>query len=162
MDKLTAAHIDAYMGKTGFVCILEEYDITGLQFGFGNLCALLVHGGQRSAGLDTQGVQHIVNKTGAVEAAGGCATPFVGDTQILLGQCNDLITGHSDPCTPIFLISHPDPEVNLKEAFDNYHIKVSTGAVFVGLDKNSVRLRVPLEKDRQAVLDAIEAIDKKF
>ena len=77
-------------------------------------------------------------------------------------QWDKLITGHSDPHTPIFLISHPDPEVNLKEAFDNYHIKVSTGAVFVGLDKNSVRLRVPLEKDRQAVLDAIEAIDKTY
>lgn len=79
-----------------------------------------------------------------------------------LREWNKLFISHTHPETPIFLLTHPDPNVNLKRAFDPFHIKVVSGGVFVGLGNNSARLRVPLEQDQQAVLRAIETIDQTY
>ncbi|MEM5780029.1 MAG: histidinol-phosphate transaminase [Lawsonibacter sp.] len=79
-----------------------------------------------------------------------------------LRDWSKLFTCHTHPETPIFLLSHPDPQVELKRAFDPFHIKVVSGNVFVGLGKNSVRMRAPLLQDQAAVLQAIEEIDRTY
>lgn len=77
MDKLTVTDIDAHVGQTGLVCILEEDQITGLEIALGNGCSFGVHGYLRTADIDAVAAQHIVNKSGAVKTAGICATPLV-------------------------------------------------------------------------------------
>ena len=79
MDELNVTDIDAHMGQTGLVCILEEDQIAGLEVTLGNGCAFGVHRNLRTADIDAVAAQHIVNKSGAVETAGICATPLVGD-----------------------------------------------------------------------------------
>ena len=59
VDELAVAHIDAHMGQAGLVCTLEEHDITGLQLGLLHRRALLVHGGDGAAGLDSIAAKHI-------------------------------------------------------------------------------------------------------
>lgn len=80
MDKLSAANIDTDVGETCLVCILEEHQVTGLQIGLGNGCALSVHGGLCTADIDAVTAEHIVDETGAVKTAGICAAPLVGNT----------------------------------------------------------------------------------
>lgn len=94
-----------------------------------------------------------LDRTRRVTAA--LKTPF-------LREWSNLFVSHTHPETPIFLLTHPDPGVDLKRAFDPFHIKVVSGSVFVGLDTNSVRMRVPLEQDQQAVLQAIDIIDRLY
>ena len=80
MDELTVTDIDAHMGQTGLVCILEEHDVTGLQIGLGNRRALCVHSGLGTADVDAEGTEHIVDKSGAVKTAGISAAPLIGNT----------------------------------------------------------------------------------
>ena len=77
-----------------------------------------------------------------------------------LREWSTLSVSHTCPETPIFLLTHPDPGVDLKAAFDAHRIKVVSGRSFVGLGENSVRLRAPLAGDLEAVLRAVEAIDR--
>ena len=63
MDELTVTNIDANMGQTGFICILEEHHITGLKICFGNGLALGIHGSLGAADIDAVAAKHIVNKT---------------------------------------------------------------------------------------------------
>jgi len=96
VDKLTVTHIDTYMGQAFLICVLEEYHITGLQLGLGNCFTLLVHGIEGAADLDAQTVQYIIDKAGAVKTgAGGGAAPEIGDSQMLLGLCHNLIAGNA-------------------------------------------------------------------
>ena len=95
MNKLTVADVDTDMGPAGLVGVLEEYHVTGLQTGLGNGRALSVHGGQGTADIEAQRPQHIIDKAGAVKAAGIGAAPLVGDTQLLLCRSNDPVTGCS-------------------------------------------------------------------
>ena len=80
MDKLTVANVNADMGQTCFICILEEDRITGLQICFGNGGAFGIHGSLRTADINAVGAQNIVDKAGAVKTAGIGATPFVRNT----------------------------------------------------------------------------------
>ena len=93
MDELTIADIDANMGQASLICILEEYDITGLQIGFGDRFAFGVHRSLRTADIDAVAAKYIVDKTGAVKTAGGSAAPLIGDTKILLCGCDNLVAG---------------------------------------------------------------------
>ena len=77
VDELTVTDIDAHMGQTGLVCILEEDQIAGLEIALGNGCAFGVHGNLRTADIDAVAAQHIVNEAGAVETAGISAAPLV-------------------------------------------------------------------------------------
>ena len=83
-----------------------------------------------------------------------CKAPFLTRTW------TNLSVSATSPETPILLLTHANPELDLKKAFDAHRIKVVSGTAFVGLEKNSVRLRVPAEADRKAVLAAIDAIDQ--
>lgn len=80
----------------------------------------------------------------------------------LTEQWDTLTLSYTRPETPIFLLTHPDPAVDLKARFDPFHIKVVSGRSFVGLGQNSVRLRVPLPQDQEAVLEAIRQIDQQL
>ena len=82
-----------------------------------------------------------------------CKAPF------LERQWKNLTVSHTSPETPILLLTHSDPKVNLKKAFDPFRIKVVSGTSFVGLGINSVRIRVPGRQDRTPVLEAMDAID---
>ena len=72
-----------------------------------------------------------------------------------------LRVAHTDPATVIFLVTHDDPSVDLKKAFDRQRIKVSKGTVFAGLGSNACRLRVPWPEETEAVLAAMDAIDRE-
>lgn len=61
----------------------------------------------------------------------------------------------------ICLITHDDPNINLAEEFAKRKILVISGDDFYGIEKNSIRFRVPAEKDMPAVLKAMEEIDHK-
>lgn len=61
----------------------------------------------------------------------------------------------------ICLLTHDDPNVDLAEEFAKRKILVISGDDFYTLGKNSVRLRVPAEKDMPAVIRALEEIDEK-
>ena len=82
-----------------------------------------------------------------------CKAPF------LERQWKNLTVSHTSPETPILLLTHSDPKVNLKKAFDPFRIKVVSGTSCVGLGINSVRIRVPSGQDRTPVLEAMDAID---
>ena len=94
---------------------------------------------------------------------------FVERTRRITARCKapfferkwkNLTVSHTSPETPILLLTHVDGTMDLKKAFDSYRIKVVSGTAFVGLTANSVRMRVPGEKDREAVLRAMDAIDR--
>lgn len=59
----------------------------------------------------------------------------------------------------ICLLTHDDPQVDLAEEFAKRRILVISGKDFHNLGKNSVRLRVPGEKDMPKVLQALKEID---
>ena len=80
----------------------------------------------------------------------------------LTEQWDTLTLSYTRPETPIFLLTHPDPAVDLKACFDPFHIKVVSGRSFVGLGQNSARLRVPLPQDQEAVLEALRQIDQQL
>ena len=83
-----------------------------------------------------------------------CKEPF------LAGTWSNLMVSATCSETPILLLTHVNPKQDLKKAFDKHRIKVVSGPAFVGLEKNSVRLRVPAEADQPTVLAAIDAIDQ--
>ena len=80
MDKLTVADINTYVRKTCFVCILEKYQITGLQIGLGNGCAFGIHRCLGTADVDAVTAKDIIDETGAIETAGISTAPLIGDT----------------------------------------------------------------------------------
>ena len=101
------------------------------------------------AALEDRG---FLERTRAITAQ--CKAPF------LEGSWTHLSVSHTCEETPIRLLTHEDPSVDLKRLFDAFRIKVVSGTAFVGLGANSARLRVPPEQERQLVLRAIEAIDQ--
>ena len=70
MDKLTLTNVNANMGQTGLICILEEYGITGLQICLGDGGALGIHGGLGTADIDSVTAQNVIHKSGTVKTTG--------------------------------------------------------------------------------------------
>jgi len=60
--------------------------------------------------------------------------------------------------TSICLLYHSDRSVDLRAAFADHGITVYSGSSFDGLDVNSVRLRIPHERDVERVIAAVQAI----
>ena len=84
MDKLVVSDIYAYMRNTAGIGSRKENKITGLKRGCGDLCSfgpLLSSGSGQCYSL---GFEHILNESGTVKSAGGCATPQIGDADVLL------------------------------------------------------------------------------
>jgi histidinol-phosphate aminotransferase len=63
-----------------------------------------------------------------------------------------------DTC-PICLISHADSGMDLEKEFFKLGVLTYSGANFDGLGKNSVRLRVPHEKDCEKLFAAVKKLD---
>lgn len=66
----------------------------------------------------------------------------------------------TDKAIPIALLSHKDANINLAQEFAKHKIKVISGTSFENLSKNSVRFRIPMEKDYGYVMHALLDIDK--
>lgn len=64
-----------------------------------------------------------------------------------------------DSC-PIVLLSHTDCNIDLEEEFKRRGVLTYSGVSFDGLGKNTVRLRMPHEKECEAVYAAIRDIDR--
>ncbi len=62
---------------------------------------------------------------------------------------------------PIMLLSHKETNVDLAGCLAEYGIKAISGMEFDGIGKNSVRFRVPPQKDLEEVLRALKEIDKR-
>ena len=58
------------------------------------------------------------------------------------------------------MVTHQNPEIDLATEFAKRRILVISGNDFENIGQNSVRLRVPEEKDMPAVLKAMEEIDQ--
>lgn len=72
----------------------------------------------------------------------------------------NLSIAHTCDTVSISLITHKNPDIDLAEEFAKRKILVISGNDFDNIGKNSVRLRVPEEKDMPAVLKAMEEIDQ--
>ena len=91
MDHFSVTDIDTHMGHTLAVCILQKYQIAGLQAGLGNVGSHLDLLGGGSWQADTALLKYILDKAGTVKTAGSGPTPDVGCTQILFGVGDDLL-----------------------------------------------------------------------
>ena len=60
---------------------------------------------------------------------------------------------------PIMLLSHRDSEMDLAATLAERGIKAISGLEFSGLSKNSVRFRIPQEKDLAEVMGALREVD---
>ena len=92
VDKLAVAYINAHMRNTGCVCILEEDNVAGLEFGLFYGSTLSVHGHKSTACGDSHGAQDIVDKSGTIKSIGSCSAPNIGNAQIFLGGVNNLLS----------------------------------------------------------------------
>lgn len=72
----------------------------------------------------------------------------------------NLSIAHTCDTVSISMITHQNPEIDLAAEFAKRRILVISGKDFDNISKNSVRLRVPEEKDMPAVLKAMEEIDQ--
>lgn len=80
--------------------------------------------------------------------------------QLLLRSIgNKLQMAHSFEQCPICLLIHVDPQCDLKEMLLAQGILAYSGACFDGLQKNSVRLRLPREDAMPSLLAALRMID---
>ena len=86
VNEVTVTDVDADMGNAAGVCIGKEHQVTGLQILLLNVStvAILPIGGTGNGEAALAG--NILNKTGAVKAAGRRSTPNIASTQIL--PCN--------------------------------------------------------------------------
>lgn len=66
----------------------------------------------------------------------------------------------TDLSVPIMTISHPDAQVDLKELLLRHRILTVSGESFIGLDKSSVRLRLP--KDIDPLIEAFRLVEKEM
>ena len=93
MDKFAVSGIDACVGDASAGIAAEEDDIACFQLGFFNGSTL----GDLACGCPVRGeadlLEHIVDKAGAVKAAGGSAASHIRTAQILLGFRQNLAAG---------------------------------------------------------------------
>lgn len=79
--------------------------------------------------------------------------------QILAENWQNLTISATGENVPIMLLSHRDSAVDLAAALAERGIKAISGKEFSGLGKNSVRFRIPQEKDLAEVIDVLREID---
>lgn len=72
----------------------------------------------------------------------------------------NLSIAHTCDTVSISMVTHQNPEIDLAAEFAKRRILVISGNDFDNIGQNSVRLRVPEEKDMPAVLKAMEEIDQ--
>lgn len=72
----------------------------------------------------------------------------------------NLSIAHTCDTVSISMVTHQNPEIDLAAEFAKRRILVISGNDFENIGQNSVRLRVPEEKDMPAVLKAMEEIDQ--
>ncbi len=89
-----------------------------------------------------------------------CVEKIKTSNELIRKSVRELHLMTSSDELPISTISHPDIDVNLYEEFLSEGILTNSCISYVTLDKNSVRLRVPVEIDR--VIEAIENIEKRI
>lgn len=77
----------------------------------------------------------------------------------IISACSKLGVLETHPTTPIMTLVHPNPAINLFEEFLKRRVLVTSGEHFVGLGKNSVRLRIPNEQD-QLIIKTIQDIEE--
>ncbi len=63
----------------------------------------------------------------------------------VIAACTHLIVARTSPETPILTLGHPNPGIDLYDAFLRLGVLTEAGADFVALGQNFVRLRVPAE-----------------
>lgn len=76
----------------------------------------------------------------------------------IIAACTKLRVLETDPSTPIMTITHPDPEVDLFKKFLEGYVLTTSGEHFVGLGKNSIRLRIPRDRG-EIIIGVIKALE---
>lgn len=94
------------------------------------------------------------------EFAGYCRKRIKDAKQKIIKCCTKMRVLETDPEVPIMTLVHPDKDVDLYEEFAKYGVLTESGEDFMGLGKNYVRFRIPLEMDR--VIDIINKIEGEF
>ncbi len=79
--------------------------------------------------------------------------------KILAENWKNLTVSATGEQVPIMLLSHRNSAVDLAAALAQRGIKVISGLEFSGLSKNSVRFRIPQEKDFAKVIEALREVD---
>ena len=88
---MSVTDIDTHMGHTLSVCILQKYQIAGLQIRFGNIGSNLDLLGCGSRKINAALVKYILNKAGAIKTLWRGSAPNIRGTQMFLGIGDDLL-----------------------------------------------------------------------
>jgi len=75
-------------------------------------------------------------------------------------SCHVLRILETSKSVPIFILMHPDQEVNLYDEFKKRGVLTVSGKSFIGLRQNSVRVCVP--KEYETLINAIDEIEKTY
>lgn len=98
----------------------------------------------------------VLSDTGFIKA---CRTAIAKSKVKLRRVLGDsLRLAHTLDSCPICLLTHVDPDVDLEQEFLQRGILTYSGASFDGLGKNSVRLRMPHERECEALFTAVQNI----
>jgi histidinol-phosphate aminotransferase len=77
----------------------------------------------------------------------------------LINALNGIKVYETDLNVPIMTLEHPNPQVDLRQQFGSRGVLTESGADFVGLGKNAVRLRIP--KDIDSVIGILKDIEQQ-
>ena len=75
MDEFHVSNIDTHVGDACGVCILEEYQVTGLQVALSHKAAVLVLGFGGAVKADTVLFEYVLHKPGAIKSDRGASSP---------------------------------------------------------------------------------------
>lgn len=86
-----------------------------------------------------------------------CKEKFSAGKREIISSCTRLIVPTTSLTTPIITLIHPCPEIDLYVEFLKRQVITTSGSHFIGLGKNSIRLRLPAEQTQ--ILQIIKDIN---
>ena len=93
MDELTIPGVNTGVGNAAAAGACEQDDVAHLQGSLVHLCSGAGLGGRSAANGNAEGAVNIINKAGAVKAAGGSTAVNIGTSQVALGFGKNLCAG---------------------------------------------------------------------
>ena len=93
VDELTIPGVNTGVGNAAAAGACEQDDVAHLQGSLVHLRSGAGLGGRGAANGNTEGAVNIINKAGAVKAAGGSAAVNIGTSQVALGFGKNLCAG---------------------------------------------------------------------
>lgn len=86
-----------------------------------------------------------------------CRLNITKTKQEIIATCTKLLIPTTHPSTPIMTLIHPEPDIDLYREFLKRYVITTSGEHFIGLGKNSVRLRIP--KEHELIIDRITELN---